>query len=86
MFIPKDYYQEIADKEGANFQKNKATYPEHYLLLQDLEKAYRLLLNRAVDIRKTTPEEARYFDCMKVSLNLPHQLALAILSLYREHV
>jgi hypothetical protein len=84
--ITKGYFQEISEQEEANFQKNRAKYPEHYLLLEESESAYRILLNHAIDIRHCARKDSRYFDCLKVCVNIPNQLALATLSLYRGHL
>lgn len=80
------YFQEIAEKEEVNFQKNRAKFAEHYLLLEDCESAYRLFLNNVIDLRKASHAEVRYFDCLKVCIDIPNELSLAVLALFREHL
>ena len=84
--IEESYFQKLNRMEEENFQRNRASYPEYIMLLEDCEGLYRLLINDLIDLGPATKDEAYLGQAMKVCSDIPNELSLAALNLLREHI
>jgi hypothetical protein len=84
--LKEGYIEKLNKMEEENFQKNRAKYPQEFILLEDCEKIYRLLINGGIDLRKAPKEDQHLWESQVVITDIPNELCLATLSLFREHL
>lgn len=75
----------LIQEEEKRLQNNRATFPEHVILIEEIEQCYSFLINEALDLRKLTEKELHYMHALHLIADLPNELLFASLCVLREH-
>jgi hypothetical protein len=84
--LAKSYFDSVVELEERNRQETRLRFPQHVIMLEDCESLYRFFLNDAVDPNLIPYGHTEYVESMKTCSDLPNELVLSSLALFRGHL